>query len=97
MQRLHDDDLCGHLMELELLGTGEKREKLIIPAIAEEEDEHRKKGESFFPSRYPIEMLHQMKTERPVYFSTQFQQNPVDKDSQEFHEEWIRRYDEMPS
>jgi hypothetical protein len=33
MQRLHDDDLCGHLMYKERDGTGEKWEKLIIPAI----------------------------------------------------------------
>jgi len=32
-----------------------------------------------------------------VYFSTQYQQNPVDKDSQEFHEEWFRYEDHVPS
>lgn len=41
MQRLHDDDLCGHLIEQEERG-GEKREKVIIKAIAEEDEEHRK-------------------------------------------------------
>jgi hypothetical protein len=94
MQRLHDDDLTGHLLELERLGTGEKWEKLIIPAIAEQDDKHRKTGESFFEKRFPLKLLTQLKTEQPITFSTQYQQNPVDKDSQEFHEEWFRYYNE---
>lgn len=43
MQRLHDDDLCGHLLEKERIGVGNKREKVIVPAIAEEDDEYRRK------------------------------------------------------
>jgi hypothetical protein len=35
-----------------------------------------------------------MKTESPVIFSTQYQQDPVNKESQEFHEEWFRYYNE---
>lgn len=38
MQRLHDDDLCGHLLEKE----ASSRDTLIIKAIAEEDEEHRK-------------------------------------------------------
>ena len=92
MQRLHDDDLTGHLLELESTGQWEKWEKLIIPAIAEEDDEYRKQWESFFEKRFPLKILHQLKKEKPVVFSTQMQQNPVNKDTQEFHEEWFRYY-----
>lgn len=42
MQRLHDDDLTGHLLELEAKGFGDKWEKLIIPAIAEQDEFFRK-------------------------------------------------------
>ena len=101
MQRLHDDDLCGHLMDLEDRGLGDKWEKLIIPAIAEQEEEHRKKGESFFPKRFPIEILNRMKgdAKMKITFSTQYQQNPVNKETQEFHEEWIRYHwtDNVPT
>jgi predicted phage terminase large subunit-like protein len=99
MQRLHDDDLCGFLLEQERLGIGEKREKLIIPAIAEKDDEFRKQWESFFPKRFPLHILNQLKTENPTTFSTQYQQNPVNKDTQEFHEEWFKYYamDWLPS
>ncbi len=88
MQRLHDDDLTGHLLELESQGIGEKWEKLIIPAIID--------WKSFFEARFPLDMLKVMQKENPKTFSTQMMQEPLDKESQEFHEEWFRYYDEEP-
>lgn len=88
MQRLHDDDLSGHLMNLEDEGIGEKREKLIIPAIID--------GKSFFEKRFPIDWLRKMQKENPKTFSTQMMQEPMDKESQEFQEERFRYYDEQP-
>lgn len=95
MQRLHDDDLCWHLIEQET--HGEQREKLIIPAIAEDDDQYRRKWESFFEKRFPIEMLYQMQKQDPLVFSSQYQQEPTNKETQEFHEERFRYYDELPA
>ena len=91
MQRIHDDDLCWYLLEAEKKWW-DKREKLVIKAIAEEDDEYRKKWESFFPKRFPIEMLRQMQTgeETRTAFSAQYQQEPTNKETQEFHEEWFK-------
>lgn len=89
-QRLHDDDLSWHLLEQERLGTWEKRHKLIIPAIAEEDEQYRKAGESFFPKRFPREILDTIKMKDRQNFSSQYQQNPIDRESQEFHEERFR-------
>lgn len=89
MQRLHDDDLCGHLIEQEERG-GEKREKVIIKAIAEEDEEHRKMWESFFEKRFPLPILQELKKANPQTFSSQMQQEPTNKETQEFHEEWYR-------
>lgn len=86
MQRLHDDDLCWHLMDLETKWW-EKREKLIIKAIAEEDDHYRKVWDSFFETRFPLNILRQMKNDDPQWFSSQMQQEPTNKDTQEFHEE----------
>lgn len=93
MQRLHDDDLCWHLIAQE--ERWEKREKVVIKAIAEEDDENRKKGDSFFEKRFPIELLHMMKrksqeTDWWIVFSSQYQQEPTNKETQEFHEEWFK-------
>lgn len=94
MQRLHDDDLCWHLLDMKKQWIGDDREELIVPAIAEVSDEYRKVGESFFHTRFPLEILHKMKSSNPVVFSTQYQQNPVNKDTQEFHEERFRYYND---
>ena len=89
MQRLHDNDLAWYLMDLEAQWLWEKWEKLIIPAIDE-------KGNSFFEKRFPIEMLRSMQKETPVTFSTQYMQEPVNAETQEFHQEWFRYYTEVP-
>lgn len=89
MQRLHDDDLCWHLMDLEDK-WGEMWDKLIIPAIAEEDENDRRQWESFFEKRFPISILNEYKRENSIMFACQYQQNPVDKETQEFHEEWFR-------
>lgn len=96
MQRLHDDDLCWHLMNLEDQWLWEKREKIIIPSICEKNDEYRKEWESIFEKRLPIDYLHKIREQEKVIFSCQYQQNPIAKESQEFHEERFKYYDEMP-
>lgn len=106
MQRVHWDDLCGHLLEEMKQGTGYDWKLLSFPAIAEDDEEYeidgkkfwRRRGESLNPSRMPVDALQKIKeTMGNVYFSTQYQQNPVAKDSQEFHEEWFRYYEHAPS
>lgn len=95
MQRLHDDDLVGHLLELQREWLWEKWDVVKIQAVAEEDEQYRKKGESFFEKRFPLAILEQIKKENPVVFSCQYQQDPISKESQEFHEEWFRYYTEM--
>lgn len=94
MQRLHDDDLCGHLLDQESKWFGDQREKVIIPAIAEYDDDYRKQWDSFFEKRFPIDQLAILKSENPITFSTQYQQNPVNKETQEFHEERFKYHGE---
>lgn len=104
MQRVHGDDLCGHLLEEMKLGTGYDWKLLNFPAIAENNEEFnidgtfygRKEWEVLDVERMPIDALLKIKeTMGNVYFSTQYQQNPLDKESQEFHEEWFKYYDNI--
>jgi len=94
MQRVHWDDLCWHHWKL-----------LSFPAIATEDEKYeidwepfwRKEGDTLDKDRMPLDALNKIReTMWNVYFSTQYQQNPMDKESQEFHEEWFKYYDEMP-
>ena len=104
MQRLHWDDLCGYLLEEMKEGTGYDWKLLNFPAIAENNEEFevnwkyywRKEWEVLDKKRMPEEALNKIKeTMWNVYFSTQYQQNPLDKESQEFHEEWFKYFENI--
>lgn len=91
MQRTHEDDLCGHLLSKMQEGSGENWEVVSLPAIAVQDDEFRKEGEALHVKRYPVESLKTLqKSLGDVNFSTQYQQDPMAKESQEFHEEWFK-------
>ena len=100
MQRLHQDDLVGHVME-----KGEW-EVLNFPAIAEEDEIHlihspfgawsytRKKGEVLSPIREPLETLRQTREDIGEYnFSSQYQQNPVPLDGARIKTAWLKYYE----
>ena len=97
MQRTHERDLCGYLDEKQESKTGETWRNIVLPAIAEKTDDWRKEGEPLQKNRYQLEALEMLrKSLGPVNFSTQYQQDPVNKESREFQEEWFRYYDETP-
>src|SRR5689334_12891373 len=84
MQRLHEDDLVGHVLALE------PWEVLSFPAIAEEDEVHRietiwgprcfrrRRGEALHPDREPLETLeHIRRTIGEYNFAGQYQQSPA--------------------
>jgi len=84
MQRLHQDDLVGHVIERE------KWEVLSLPAIAREDEAHlidtplgrrlyrRQAGELLHPEREPLVTLQDMRRNIGEYnFESQYQQNPT--------------------
>jgi len=101
MQRLHQDDLVGHVMEQE------EWEVLSFPAIAEEDELHliesplgrrqwqRKKGEALQPERESLLVLKNMRQTIGAYnFASQYQQSPTPVGGAIIKTEWIKRYDE---
>lgn len=106
MQRLHLDDLTGHLIEQ----GGWK--VLALPAIALEDEKHeictpygvrtrfRRAGEALHPEREPLEMLREYRKNMSEYaFSGQYQQEPVPVDGAMVKPNWFRyfRSDELPT
>ena len=106
MQRLHEDDLAGHLLKQE------GWELLCFPAIAEYDEEHlvdtpfgrrrfiRRAGEALHPAREPLETLEQIRATIGVYnFAGQYQQTPAPAGGGLVKESWFQRYDpqERPS
>lgn len=101
MQRLHQDDLVGHVLD-----RGEDWGILSFPAIAEE-DEHyivetpigprafkRKVGDVLDPSRESLETLQGIKQLIGTYnFASQYQQNPTPVGGAMVLTDWLQYYE----
>lgn len=102
MQRLHQDDLVGHVLDKE------PWEVLSIPAIAMEDATYRigegpgavyrrRAGEVLHPGREPIAWLNAAKRNLgTLNFSAQYQQNPLPAEGNAIKRGWIRSYDRTP-
>jgi predicted phage terminase large subunit-like protein len=99
MQRLHEDDLTGHLLEK---GGWEH---LCLPAIAEEKqfiqigsfEKERESGELLHANREGIGELASIKRELGSYaYAGQYQQQPAPIGGGMFRDEWWRYYDLLP-
>jgi hypothetical protein len=99
MQRLHEDDLVGHVLEQE------NWEHVRLPAIAEEEETHviesfigtrtvrRHVGEPLHPEREPLAVLeHQRHIMGEYNFAGQYQQQPAPLGGGMVKAEWFKFY-----
>ena len=100
MQRLHEDDLAGHLLQ-----SGDWHH-LNLPAIAEEdqsialgpEQTHdRKRGDVLHPGRESLQTLMRIKEEvGSLTFPAQYQQSPVPHEGNLIRRQWLKYYDQLP-
>jgi predicted phage terminase large subunit-like protein len=101
MQRLHPDDLVGHLIEQDGWTV------LNLPAIAEIDEfiplggnrfHHRAVGSVLHPEREPLAVLNELKqTMGSLDFSAQYQQRPIPVGGNLVKWAWFRFYDEPPA
>ena len=100
MQRLHEDDMIGHVLECAPF------ELLAFPAIAQEDETHRVKtpfgtlvhsrleGEALHPAREPLEVLEkQRRLLGAAFFAAQYIQSPTPPGGGLVKLEWFQRYD----
>jgi predicted phage terminase large subunit-like protein len=105
MQRLHQDDLVGHVLEQE------PWEVLSFPAIAEEDQPHviesvfgrrlftRRAGEALHPERESLETLAGIRQTMTEYnFAAQYQQSPIPLGGAMVKTAWLKYYEpgELP-
>jgi predicted phage terminase large subunit-like protein len=105
MQRLHQEDLVGHVLEQE------DWDVLSFPAIAEQDEEfaiesplgrrcfQRKEGDVLHPERETRQTLASIRLRTGEYnFSSQYQQNPIPPGGAMVKTGWLRYYDpgELP-
>jgi predicted phage terminase large subunit-like protein len=99
MQRLHEDDLVGHVLDLEPWKV------VRFPAIAEEDETHliqtpygvrrfgRRAGEALHPAREPLEVLHRIREAQGEYnFAGQYQQAPAPLGGGMVKVDWFKTY-----
>jgi predicted phage terminase large subunit-like protein len=101
MQRLHEDDLVGQLLE-----KGDWHH-LKIPAIAEREEMvkvgprrtyRRKFGTVIDPRREPIDVLERLRASMgALHFSAQYQQEPIPLEGNLIKRDWLKEYDVVPA
>lgn len=112
MQRLHEDDLVGHVLAIQErmgLDIEPKWNVISFPAIAEQ-DEHyevmclgkpipydRRAGEVLHPEREPREILDQLReTLGEYHFAGQYQQSPAPLGGGIIKANWFRYYTDRP-
>ena len=100
MQRLHENDLAGHLLEQ---GGWEH---LNLPAIATEDCDipsgngkfvRRRAGDVLHPERESKDALERIRSEvGGLMFSAQYQQQPIPMEGNLVRRDWFRTYDVLP-
>jgi predicted phage terminase large subunit-like protein len=101
MQRVHQDDLVGHVLE------NEGWKVLKFPSIAEEHEVHeietpygarrfeRHVGEALHPEREPLDVLRRVREVQGEYnFAGQYQQSPAPLGGGLVKAEWFKLYDD---
>jgi len=87
MQRLHENDLSGFLLNG---GNGEKWHHVCIPAIDENE-------QALWPERMPIDELTRLKNSNSYVFAGQQMQKPAPAGGGIFKDSYWRFYDQLPA
>lgn len=90
--RWHDDDLSGWL-EDEMAKEGDQWEIIKYPAVATEDETHRKQGEALHPDRYDLGRLKQIqRAVGPRDWQALYQQSPTAEDGDYFRKQDFRYY-----
>lgn len=89
--RWHEDDLAGKLITQAKENRDADQWKIYsYPAIAKEDEPHRKAGEALHPERYPVEALEQIRNSiLPRDWTALYQQDPSPDDGDYFKREWF--------
>ena len=87
MQRLHEEDLAGWLIDG---GNGEEWEHVCLPAIQDD-------GTALWPAKHDIETLRRMERAAPYVFAGQYQQRPAPAEGGVIKPDNIQVVDAIPA
>ena len=84
LTRWHDADLAGEILD-------DTWDIVEFKAIAEEDEDYRKKGEALWPSKFSLKWLEQQKKDIGTFeFSSLYQQTPLDSETVEFKKTYFK-------
>lgn len=86
MQRLHEKDLTGFLLDG---GNGETWDHVCIPAVGEDDT-------PLWPFKHTREDLQRMESSNPYVFAGQYMQRPAPRGGGIFKTDWWRYYTALP-
>lgn len=86
MQRLHQDDLAGWLLNG---GNGETWEHIMLPALRDD-------GTALWPEKHDVETLKRMEASNRFVFAGQYQQRPTAQGGNIMRGDWFQLYDVPP-
>lgn len=88
LTRWSDDDLAGTILDGE---NGSDWEVISLPAIAEEDEEFRKKGDALWESQFDLNNLLKTKGDVGMFeWQALYQQDPIGSETQEFKKEMFQ-------
>ena len=93
LTRWHEDDLAGRLQALAAANSEAEQWHVIkYPAIATEDEEHRKTGEALHPERYSVKELNLLRQSLQARdWSAMYQQNPTPDEGLYYDAETIEK------
>jgi predicted phage terminase large subunit-like protein len=101
MQRLHEQDLTGHLLEQQrwehlcILAEAERNEVWTSPV--KKTVTMRSPGDLLWPERFPKKVIEDVKVRLGSYgYAGQYQQRPAPAEGGILKRDWWRRYDTVP-
>jgi predicted phage terminase large subunit-like protein len=104
MQRLHQDDLVGHVLErgdwevLNFAAIAEGDECYEIETLLGAQRFIRRAGEALHPQRESLESLNRTRQDIGEYnFQSQYQQAPTPMGGAMIKTDWLAYYDELPN
>lgn len=91
--RWHEDDFAGRLIEAMRADCGDHFDVINYPAVAEQDEPHRKAGDPLHADRFPLSQLQKIRQaigERD--WASLYQQHPAPAGGAVFKREWFRHY-----
>jgi len=86
MQRLHEEDLTGWLING---GNGEQWEQIILPALQND-------GSALWPEKHDVETLRRIESANRFVFAGQYQQRPTAEGGNIIRGKWFQFYNVAP-